>query len=85
MRLLDLEQWSTRQTDDAVQDEIRADLRTTFATKTRDEWTALLAAADTCVSPVLQVSEVECLVVEASHPQHGAFRQMAPTLAGTVR
>lgn len=84
-RLLDLERWSAHQTDDAVQDEIRADLRGVFATKTRDAWTALLASADTCVSPVLEVSEVECPVVDASHPQHGSFRQMAPTLAGTAR
>jgi alpha-methylacyl-CoA racemase len=84
-RLLGHEQWTDRQTDDTAQDAIRADLRATFATKPRDEWTALLAAADTCVSPVLDVAEVECSVVDASHPDHGTFRQMAPTLAGTVR
>jgi len=82
-RLVGLEQWADRQTDDTAQDEIRAALRAVFVTKPRDEWTALLAANDTCVSPVLEVSEVECAVVEASHPQHGTFRQMAPTLAGT--
>ena len=84
-RVLGLEQWSDRQTDDAAQDDIRADLRAVFKTKPRDEWTALLAAADTCVSPVLDVSEVDVPTVETTHPEHGAFRQMAPTLAGTVR
>src|SRR3954468_3294141 len=42
-RLLELEQWTARQTDDSVQDGIRADLRATFHSKTRDEWTSLLA------------------------------------------
>jgi alpha-methylacyl-CoA racemase len=84
-RLLGLDRWSNHQTDDAVQGEIRADLGAAFATKTRDEWTAALAAADTCVSPVLDVAEVQVHVVDATHPDHGTFRQMAPTLAGTVR
>jgi alpha-methylacyl-CoA racemase len=84
-RLLDLDRWSQSQTDDAAQDEIRADLRAVFATKTRDEWTTMLAAADTCVSPVLEVAEVQAPLVDATHPDHGTFRQLAPTLAGTVR
>jgi alpha-methylacyl-CoA racemase len=84
-RLLDLERWSPHQTDDAVQEEIRADLRATFASKTRDEWTAMLAAADTCVSPVLEVAEVQAPLVDATHSDHGTFRQLAPTLAGTIR
>src|SRR5437016_1051926 len=40
---LDLPQWADRQTDDAAQDEIRADLRRVFATRSRDEWAAALA------------------------------------------
>jgi alpha-methylacyl-CoA racemase len=84
-RLVGLERWSEHQTDDAVQEQIRADLRAVFATKSRDEWTDLLASADTCVSPVLEVAEVEASVVAATDPQHGTFRQLAPTLAGTVR
>jgi crotonobetainyl-CoA:carnitine CoA-transferase CaiB-like acyl-CoA transferase len=84
-RLLGLDRWSELQIDDAVQDQIRADLRATFATKTRDEWTAALAAADTCVSPVLDIAEVQVPVVDATHAGHGTFRQMAPTLAGTAR
>ena len=83
--LLDLERWTAHQTDDDVQDDIRADLRAAFKTKTRDEWTELLTAADTCVTPVLRVDEVDAPVVDATHPEHGSFRQMAPTLAGTVR
>ena len=84
-RLLGLERWSAHQTDDAVQDAIRTDLRAVFATQPRDEWTAALAAEDTCVTPVLEVGEVEAPLNDATHPEHGRFRQMAPTLAGTVR
>jgi alpha-methylacyl-CoA racemase len=84
-RLVELERWTDHQTDDDAQDAIRADLRRTFLTKPRDVWTALLAGADTCVAPVLSVDEVEADVVPASHPEHGSFLQLAPTLAGTVR
>jgi alpha-methylacyl-CoA racemase len=83
--LLGLDRWSNHQTDDTVQDQIRADLRAMFSTKPRDEWTAMLAAADTCVSPVLEIAEVQVPVVDATHPNHGTFQQLAPTLAGTVR
>jgi alpha-methylacyl-CoA racemase len=84
-RLLGLEEWAARQTDDTVQDEIRTALRAAFKTKSRDEWTDLLAAADTCVTPVLRIDEVDVPTVQATHPDHGTFEQMAPTLAGTVR
>jgi len=86
-RLLDLEHWVAHQTDDDRQDEIRADLRRVFATKPRDEWTTLLAAADTCVTPVLEIDEVDVPYVEftRNYPERITFRQMPPTLAGTVR
>jgi alpha-methylacyl-CoA racemase len=91
--LLDLPQWADRQTDDGVQDEIRADLAGAFRTKTRDEWAALLAPADTCVAPVLSVVELvddpqllaRGAFVEAEHPSRGTFRQVAPTLAGQLK
>ena len=89
---LGLERWIPHQTDDAVQDEVRADLRAAFATRTRDEWVAELAPADTCVAAVLSVPELvddpqfaaRGAVVEATHPTHGTFRQVGPTLAGTT-
>lgn len=89
-RLLDLERWAAHQTDDAVQDDIRADLRDVFRTRDRDDWVALLAPADTCVAPVLDVAEVtrdpqfrhRGLFVEATHPDAGTFEQVAPPLAG---
>jgi alpha-methylacyl-CoA racemase len=92
-RALGCERWADRQLDDAVQDEIRADLRAAFATRDRDEWVALLAGADTCVAPVLTVAEVagdpelvrRGAVVEARHPTRGPMRQVGPVLAGMAR
>jgi alpha-methylacyl-CoA racemase len=89
---LGLEQWAAHQTDDEVQDEIRADLRAAFLTKDRHDWTVVLAPADTCVAPVLTVPELvddpqfaaRRAFVEARHPDHGTFRQVGPTLAGTT-
>ena len=57
-RALGCEQWLAHQTDDAVQDAIRADFRAAIATKTRDEWVAQLGPADTCVSEVASVPEL---------------------------
>ena len=61
---------SAHQTDDTVQDEIRADLRAAFLTRDRDDWAAALSAADTCVAPVLSVPEV---VDDAQFVARGAF------------
>ena len=92
-RLTGLERWVEHQTDDAVQDQIRADLREVLAGRTRDEWVDLLADADTCVAPVLDIPEVTAdpqvaargAIVVATHPQRPAFRQLGPLLAGTPR
>ena len=89
--LIGLAQYAKEQTNDALQDQIRAEVAAVIRTKTRDEWTALLAPADTCVSPVLGVPEVvkdEQLrrgLVESEHPAHGTFLSVGPTLAGQVR
>ena len=55
---LGCEQWLAYQTDDAVQDAIRADFQAAFATKTRAEWVEQLGPADTCVSEVASVPEL---------------------------
>jgi alpha-methylacyl-CoA racemase len=57
-RALGCEQWLEHQTDDAVQDEIRADFRRAFAAKPRAEWVAQLGPSDTCVSEVASVPEL---------------------------
>src|SRR5581483_207250 len=56
-RLIGAEELIPKQYDEAAQDGVRARLAEVFAGKPRDEWVALLAAADTCVSPVLTVTE----------------------------
>ncbi|HEY8546093.1 MAG TPA: CaiB/BaiF CoA-transferase family protein [Acidimicrobiales bacterium] len=91
-RLVGREDLIPLQHDDDRQDEVRAALAEAFATRDRDEWAALLADADTCVAPVLEVAEVVAdpqfvargAVVEAKHPVHGTFRQLGPVLAGAV-
>ena len=91
-RALRLEQWIEHQTDDDSQDAIRADLAAAFATRDRDDWTALLADGDTCVTPVNDIAEMvddpqftaRGAVVEAKHPVHGTFRQLGPVLAGST-
>ncbi|HTY19151.1 MAG TPA: CaiB/BaiF CoA-transferase family protein [Myxococcota bacterium] len=91
-RALDLERWIPHQLDDVRQGEIRADLRAVFATRTRDEWVAALAPADTCVAPVLSLGELagqahfraRGAFREARHPRHGAFSQLGPVLAGSA-
>jgi alpha-methylacyl-CoA racemase len=90
---LDLTTWADKQYDDAAQDDIRTALASRFAAKPRDEWVELLAGADTCVAPVLSVPEAAAdphfaargTVATAAHPANGAFRQLAPLLAGAVR
>lgn len=89
-RLLGCEQWTAHQSDDAVQDEIRADFAAAFATRSRDEWVAELGPADTCVAPVNGIDEVvrdeQVLargdVVEAVRPSGETFRQVAAVWAG---
>ena len=92
-KALGLEQWIAFQHDDAVQDQIRADLSAAFARRSRDEWVAELADKNTCLAPVYTIEEVvedpqfrhRGVVVEAEHPQHGRFRQLGPTFAGQQR
>jgi len=92
-KALGLEKWIPHQHDDALQDEIRADLRAAFLGRDRDDWVEELAPADTCVSAVYDVAEIERdpqfrargVFGEARSAAHGSFRQLAPVLAGTVR
>jgi alpha-methylacyl-CoA racemase len=92
-KALGCEQWISHQSDDAVQDRIRADFAAAFRTRDRDDWVAALASANTCVAPVYDIAELvhdPQLVArgafsEARHPEHGVFRQLAPALAGMPR
>lgn len=92
-RALGLDQYAKSQMDDGVQDEIRAAFKQAFLGKTRDEWTQELAAADTCVAPVLTIPEVVAqphfrarkVFMQAHHEEHGDFEQVSPILAGGDR
>ena len=93
LRALGLERWIDHQMDPEVQAEIRSDMQAAFALDTRDSWTARLADQDTCVAPVLRVAELpesphvasRGLIIEAHHPTHGHFQQLAPVLAGMTQ
>jgi alpha-methylacyl-CoA racemase len=92
-RALGCEQWIEHQNDDAVQDQIRAGFRATFATRDRDDWVAELGPANTCVSAVASVPEVvddphfaARNTFSSAHDQdHGDFRQLNRVLAGMDR
>lgn len=88
-----LEKWIDHQHDDAVQDQIAADLEVAFARRSRDEWVERLAGNNTCLGPVYSIDEViedpqfrhRGVVVEAEHPRNGRFRQLGATFAGQER
>ncbi len=90
---LGLGEYASEQMNDAKQDEIREAFRKAFKTKTRDEWTAELADADTCVAPVLTIPEVveephfnaRKIFMDARHNEHGDFKQVSHILAGGER
>jgi alpha-methylacyl-CoA racemase len=92
-RALDCEQWLDHQTDDAVQKEVRSDFAAAFKGRDRDTWTEQLSPADCCVAPVLTVPELvddaqflaRGVIGEATHPDHGEFRQVERVLAGQDR
>jgi alpha-methylacyl-CoA racemase len=92
-RELGCDQWLGHQYDDDVQDAMRADFRAAFASRTRDEWTAQLAPADTCVAPVYTVPELvddphlraRGVIVDAQSDEHGPFRQVGWLFAGMDR
>lgn len=56
------------QMDDSCWDEVTERLQQVFLTRTRDQWCALFDDSETCVTPMLDLSEV------ASHP-HNQVRQ----------
>jgi alpha-methylacyl-CoA racemase len=92
-RELGCERWIDHQSDDAVQDDIRADFRAAFAGRDRDQWVAQLGPANTCVSAVASVPEVvddphfaaRHTFAPAHEQEHGDFRQLGRVLAGMVR
>jgi alpha-methylacyl-CoA racemase len=92
-RLLGRPELASAQYEEDAQPTVRAALAEVFVTRDRDGWVSLLGDADTCVTPVLQVAEVESdqqfrargVVATATHPTQGGVRQLAPVLAGMGR
>jgi len=58
------EGWCTRQYDAAGWPEMKGQFERIFATKTREQWTAIFEPTDACVSPVLDMGEAP------SHPHN---------------
>jgi alpha-methylacyl-CoA racemase len=92
-RALDCEDLASSQLDQAAQPAIRAAFGAAFARRDRDEWVTALADSDTCVAPVLAISEIadhpqfkaRRAVTTATHPSEGTLHQLAPLLAGMDR
>lgn len=92
-KALECDQWLPSQNDDSKQDAIRADFRTAFARRDRDEWVADMAANDTCVAPCYSIDELindEHLTArgafsEAEDAEHGRFRQLGSVFAGAPK
>lgn len=93
-RKLGLGHWRDRQYDDEAQPALREALAAVLARRSRDEWVEELAAADTCVAPVLSVAEAVAaghgaggerpVAVDAIGPEGARRRQLGPLLAGMV-
>ncbi|HUU63640.1 MAG TPA: CaiB/BaiF CoA-transferase family protein [Dehalococcoidia bacterium] len=70
--------------DTAKWDDLSAEFRKIFRTKTRDEWVELLRQKDVCVAPVKSVNEVfedpqvvqREMAVEIEHPTLGRVKQV---------
>ena len=92
-KALGCEQWTSRQLEEGVQDEMRADFQARIASRDRDDWVAELAPSETCVSPVYDVGELagdpqfraRGAFSRVEHPTEGGFEQLAPPFAGMHR
>ncbi len=84
------DQWIGHQFDQASQELIKTDFENAFVAKTRQEWIELLAANETCVSPVLEIAEIcndDALQArgafnEVLTREGEKFRQLAPLFGG---
>ena len=89
-RELGLDRYVHSQSDDVLQDEIRAAIGAVLASADRDEWVQRLGPADCCVAPVNRVSEAVAdeqyrargVVVKAEHPTEGTIEQVGAVWAG---
>lgn len=71
-------EWGARMMDPTLKD----DLKEFFQTKDRDEWVQMAAAADICLTPILNIDELENEphhqdrnnFITMEHPVYGAFK-----------
>jgi crotonobetainyl-CoA:carnitine CoA-transferase CaiB-like acyl-CoA transferase len=81
--IIDKPEWVDRlyaQGDDT--EKLRIELSRLFKKRTRDEWVELLEKVDVCVSPVLEMPEIEHdphlkarnMIVEFDHPEYGKVK-----------
>jgi len=91
-RALGCDEWIPHQGDPSRQGSIRAAFRSAFARRDRDEWVTGLGPNDTCVAPVLSISEVgenphlaaRGAFDEIDHPERGRVRQVGRVIAGNA-
>ncbi|OYX64522.1 MAG: carnitine dehydratase [Novosphingobium sp. 32-60-15] len=79
---LGLEDRGYNQNERAEWPRMEADFSACFATRPRDEWAALFADTDACVTPVLSMAEAPLHphnTARATFVRHGAISQPAPS------
>jgi crotonobetainyl-CoA:carnitine CoA-transferase CaiB-like acyl-CoA transferase len=67
---------------------VKKEVAEVFKTRTRDEWMSIMAKEDFCLSPVLEIQEVEHdrhlrergIFVEQSHPVHWVSKGIGPPI-----
>jgi crotonobetainyl-CoA:carnitine CoA-transferase CaiB-like acyl-CoA transferase len=83
-RAIGREEFGPQQFDPNKKDEIYAELRRIFLTRTRDEWFEMLTQADVPVGKVLELDELfsdpqvlhRQMVVDVDHPKFGKVKQI---------
>ncbi|MEU2787861.1 CaiB/BaiF CoA-transferase family protein [Streptomyces sp. NPDC007100] len=81
VRLLGIEDDVPARDDPAAWEELRTAIAARFRTRTREEWTAVFAASDACVAPVLSLREAPDhphLAARGTFVDHGGITQPAP-------
>ncbi|WP_425314773.1 CaiB/BaiF CoA transferase family protein [Streptomyces ambofaciens] len=81
MDLLGIPERAPARDDPARWSELREAIAARFATRTRDEWTAVFAVSDACVAPVLSLREAPHhphLAARGTFTDHGGITQPAP-------
>ncbi|MES9524106.1 CaiB/BaiF CoA transferase family protein [Streptomyces capoamus] len=81
LHLLGLDDLVPARTDRTRWGELRERITAAFASRTRDEWTAVFEGSDACVAPVLSLREAPHhphLAARGTFTEHGGITQPAP-------